>query len=170
MHSLSRPHGSLCNQLMWTTDTWFRFNVKHLNQNPGFISQEYTWYEMNFFTKWTSLPGSVEILCFDVPPVIQSRLQATISSQKHKMAVPDVYHWHTFIVQEIIYFYDSSIWALRDLIRNFEKVREPLIHAYNERYRITESGHRPDQCIGTQNQTSISYITPLGTQSILPRR
>ena len=75
---------------------------------------------MTFHTKWTS--GMAIALCFDLPVSAQYRIQLALSRQEHT-ALLDIYSMQVIILDEIIYLFDKSVWAIRDAVRNVEKVR-----------------------------------------------
>lgn len=74
---------------------------------------------MSFHTKWTS--RSATALCFDVPSTVQDHILQTLSRQKQS-ALPDIYSMQVTILNEILHLFDNSVWAIRDAVRNTEKV------------------------------------------------
>lgn len=79
----------------------------------------YEWNEMTFHTKWTS--RSAIALCFDLPVSVQDHIQLVLSRQEQS-ALLDIYSMQVIILDEIIHLFDKSVWAIRDAVRNVEKV------------------------------------------------
>ena len=104
-------------------DTWYRIIVK----NVAPMQSSYSWAEMSFYTKWT--PHSTLNLCFDVPMAFQVRLRQALYSHEQPFGVGDFYASHVKILDQILMLFDESVWALRDGVRQIEKVfenRDPL--------------------------------------------
>lgn len=95
--------------------------MKQLGDSKGPDHHEYEWYEMGFFTTWMST-GSQVVLCFNVPQILQIRLQKIFLSLSTPK-LPDVYSVHAVIIDEIIMLFDKSVWSLRDIIRKIELVK-----------------------------------------------
>lgn len=74
---------------------------------------------MSFHTKWTS--QSATALCFDIPASVQDQIQLALSRQE-KTTLLDIYSMQVIILDEIIHLFDKSVWAIRDAVRNVEKV------------------------------------------------
>ena len=74
---------------------------------------------MAFHTKWT--PRSATALCFDLPVSVQDRIQLALSKQE-QTALLDIYSLQVIILDELIQLFDKSVWAIRDAVRNVEKV------------------------------------------------
>lgn len=74
---------------------------------------------MTFHTKLTS--RSATTLCFDLPVSVQDRIQLVLSRQEQS-ALPEIYSMQVIILDEIIHLFDKSVWAIRDAVRNVEKV------------------------------------------------
>jgi hypothetical protein len=100
------------------TDTYFRFLVKQLNDNPVALRSGYVWYEMGFVCHRTS-SEKMMLLCLDVPTVLRDSLQRLISSWRE---IPPPIDVHSCIIGEIVQLYDHSVWTLRNTVRDFEKV------------------------------------------------
>lgn len=79
----------------------------------------YKWEEMAFHTKWT--PRLATALCFDLPVSVQDQIQLTLSRQEQSTLV-DIYSMQVIILDELIHLFDKSVWAIRDAVRNVEKV------------------------------------------------
>ncbi len=96
--------------------TWFKFIIKQINA----MQSSYSWDEMSFYTEWR--PYSTISLCFDVPNSAQLRLRQALASRRQPLDVTDVYASHAIILNEIVNMFDESVWALRDGVRQIEKV------------------------------------------------
>lgn len=95
--------------------------MKHLEDNPRLSHQNYVWYEMSFFTV-RSAGGSSTVLCFNTPHHFRVRLFKALSSNSRGFDEPDMYQLHTYLTDQVLNLYDEAIWALRDIVRNVEKV------------------------------------------------
>lgn len=74
---------------------------------------------MTFHTKWTSQFATA--LCFDLPLSVQDQIQLALSRQE-QAALLDIYSMQVIILDEIIRLFDNSVWAIRDAVRDIEKV------------------------------------------------
>lgn len=101
-------------------DTWFRFVIK-LGNHSRPNSTSYTWHEMTFFSSWS--PDRCSMLCVGTPHLFLDLLRATLSRMWPNILSLDPYSLHIPLVESIIAMQDSSIWFVRDIIRNVEKVR-----------------------------------------------
>ena len=81
---------------------------------PGYI-----WHEMSFHTRRNA--ESTIVLCFDVPGPIQTRIEHALSD-KRELDLRDIYALHAVILDEVVSLYETSVWALRDLVRTYEVV------------------------------------------------
>ena len=108
--------------ILISPDTWYRIIVK----NVAPMQSSYSWAEMSFYTKWT--PHFTLHFCFDVPMASQTRLRQALASGEQPFGVNDFYASHVRILDQILMMFDESVWALRDGVRQIEKVlknREP---------------------------------------------
>lgn len=90
--------------------------VKQVAASGGVNQHDYEWYEMGFFTRWTSSGGQI-IFCFDVPQTLHDRLQTHFLSPSTMPKLSDVYSLHVVIIDEMIKLFDKSVWSLRDIVR-----------------------------------------------------
>lgn len=107
---------------MWVLGSWFRFLVKHMGHDTSTNHPIYAWYEMTFFTKWIC-PDATTVFCFDLPQTLEERIRLSLSSNPAKLDALDHYSLHALIVDEIVDQFEASVWAMRDVIRRFERVR-----------------------------------------------
>ena len=84
----------------------------------------YEWYEMGFFTRWTSKGGQI-LFCFDIPLMLRDHLQTLFLSPSTLPKLPDIYSPHVLVIDEIIKLFDRSVWSLRDIVRATEMVKLP---------------------------------------------
>ncbi|KAF3183075.1 hypothetical protein TWF225_006238 [Orbilia oligospora] len=115
--------------------TWFRFLIKMVvqkrNKETGYIETtafgnpqyDYYWHKMGFFSTW-SPNGHQSILCLDCPPEFVGHIRKSLSSVGGESFHIDPYCFHPFIVGGVVSTFDTSIWALRDLVRMTEKNRK----------------------------------------------
>lgn len=74
---------------------------------------------MTFHTKWS--PRLATAICFDLPVSVQDQIQLALSRQEQTTLL-DIYSMQVIILDEIIQLFDESVWAIRDAVRNVEKV------------------------------------------------
>lgn len=102
-------------------EIWSRYLVKQLEQNTDSNHHRYVWYQMAFFAL-RNASGRTTVLCFDTPDRFRLRLLEDLSSNSRGANEPDIHQLHTFLVDQILNLYDASVWALRDIVRNVERV------------------------------------------------
>jgi hypothetical protein len=78
---------------------------------------------MGFFACWTQ-PGSVTLLCFDLPAQSQSDIQSAFCSQNILDSCPHAVF--SPITDALLPLYDDSVWAVRNHISQWEAVS--LVH------------------------------------------
>ena len=86
------------------------------------MQSSYSWAEMSFYTKWT--PHFTLNFCFDVPTASQKRLRQALDSCEPPFGLKNPYVSHVRILDQILMLFDESVWALRDGVRQIEKVLE----------------------------------------------
>ena len=104
--------------MLISPDTWSRIIVKTVAP----MQSSYSWAEMSFYTKWT--PHSTLNFCFDVPTTSQIRLRQALNSGERPFGLDNPYASHVRILDQILTLFDESVWALRDGVRQIEKVLE----------------------------------------------
>lgn len=98
-----------------TSAMWFRCLVKATFGFPP----SYTWYEMTFLSIWE--PGRYMMLCIDTPNGFREELQHNLEREQ-KLDLQDPFAFLLPLMDQIILLYDHSVWGIRDLIRQVEKV------------------------------------------------
>lgn len=74
------------------------------------------------FLALRTAPGPTVILCFDTPDRFRLRLFEALNSNFPRFEEPDIYQLHTYLLGQILDLYDESVWALRDTVRDIERV------------------------------------------------
>lgn len=97
-------------------DTWYRFIVKKVDP----VQSSYSWSEMSFYSAWTT--KCTINLCFDVPKASQIRIHQALAVSHKPFETRDVYASHVILLDEILAMFDESVWALRDGVRQIERV------------------------------------------------
>ncbi|KAF7510226.1 hypothetical protein GJ744_006922 [Endocarpon pusillum] len=127
--SYQRSNGSFGGQTISEGDpvidcqqTWFRFLVKQLEKNVSSADLGYFWHEMGFFTQSTA-PNRTTVLCFDVPYSFRHGLQQSLRLSSGKGHDYNRYTLHRFLTSEVINLYDTSVWTIRDVVRDVERNR-----------------------------------------------
>ena len=98
-------------------DAWFRFIVKITVPED---SSRYTWHEMTFFSRWFS--GRCAILCIGATQWFQTLLWSTLAELGTAMPSSEPYALHIPLIEAITAMQDSSVWLVRDIVRNVETV------------------------------------------------
>jgi hypothetical protein len=101
--------------LMFGSDTWVRVLVKAVSSD----ALSYTWHEMTFCSRWD--PHTCLVLCIGVNPTFQHLLQQTLSCLWSELLPSEPFSLHVPLVQAILELQDSSVWSIRDVVRNIEK-------------------------------------------------
>ena len=76
---------------------------------------------MTFLSLWT--PQHTRILCIATPREFKEQLQHTLANLSSDMDSVDPYSLHIPLVEVLLTLYDQSVWSIRDLVRDVEKVR-----------------------------------------------
>lgn len=98
-------------------DIWFRTLIKIANMN-GKLS--YKWHEMTFLCRWDAQCSVT--LCIGVDVAFQNHLQQALhniwpevqASRNFSLLIP--------LAEAIVTMYDISVWSIRDIVRQAEKV------------------------------------------------
>lgn len=112
-----------------TVSTYFRLIVKMLElpeangQAPTLSAsnkkeKDYTWHEMGFMS--FSSDSRSTILCFDVPKVVITGLKDVLCASAEQYGGP--FGLHVPLLEELVKLYDGSVWGMRDILRDREKV------------------------------------------------
>ena len=101
-----------------TLDIWFRTLIKIASMNG---KMSYKWHEMTFFCRWDAECSIT--LCLGVDAAFQNHLQQALHD-----IWPDIQASRSFsllipLVEAIVTMYDRSVWSVRDIVRQAEKVR-----------------------------------------------
>jgi hypothetical protein len=102
-------------------DTWLRFLVKEVSGYLGPDGKDYVWYKFNVFTRWVPDYGSV-VLIFDPLDRIRRRMLVPIFDDVSAAALRDPFLPHIRMMDELVQLQDVAVWAVRDRIRQTEKV------------------------------------------------
>jgi hypothetical protein len=98
---------------------WLRTLVKmvHHNQQHGV---GYIWHEMMFFSRWE--PGHFTMLCVDTPDYLRPRMEQVLGDSRVAVDLKDPFALLMPMVDQICLLYDQSVWSIRTVIREAEKV------------------------------------------------
>lgn len=83
--------------------------------------EEYKWFEMSVFTRWTQ-PDNCQVLCIDTPEDLPEKMRRALEKRSSSLDLRDPFAMHADLINQIIVYYDISIWRVRDPIRRLEKV------------------------------------------------
>ncbi|KAF7136784.1 hypothetical protein CNMCM5793_006253 [Aspergillus hiratsukae] len=101
--------------------SWTCFKIKHVVE-PGV----YDWIQTAVFVQWHPQEDRQLVFFLNLPSIVKKYL-AEHRPSPNQRANP--YIWHTLFAQGVVKEYDKSIWSLRDLVRNIEKVSQPIYPA-----------------------------------------
>lgn len=115
--------------------TWFRCLVKmvrKVKKDPHEKEVEYvtditdmkkgyTWFEMGIFTRWDG-GAKCKVLCVNTPNDLPKKLEAALKKRPSQLDFRDPFAMHTDLLDQIIVYYEISIWRVRDPIRMLEEV------------------------------------------------
>jgi hypothetical protein len=107
--------------LSMLSDTWFKFQVKHIFEYPAPNDKDYVWHKVNVFTRWLS-PQYNLVISFDTPAPLRSRLPASLLQSSYSLSHHDPYWTHGFLINEVTALQNESVWGIRSLIRKTEQV------------------------------------------------
>ena len=93
------------------------------NFSENKVRRGYIWYEMGFFTGWDHL-GCCRVLCIDTPKELQSGLGSVLRKQSPPITFGDPFAMHVPLIDQIILQYDTSVWRVRNPVREIEKARQ----------------------------------------------
>lgn len=74
---------------------------------------------MTFLSIWE--PSRYMMLCIDTPSGLREELQHSLERER-KLDLQDPFAFLLPLMDQIILLYDHSVWGIRDLIRQVEKV------------------------------------------------
>jgi hypothetical protein len=69
------------------------------------------------------------MLCLDTPDSFREQLKLTMGCEQEALDFNDPFALHIPLIDQIIAFYDRSVWNIRDLIRQVEKVSQHYVSA-----------------------------------------
>jgi hypothetical protein len=115
--------------------TWFRCLVKMVSKvekdphekeieyvtDVKDVKKGYTWFEMGIFTRWDD-GGKCKVLCVNPPHDLPRKLEAVLEKRPSHLDFRDPFAMHTDLLDQIIVYYEISIWRVRDPIRTLEEV------------------------------------------------
>lgn len=115
--------------------TWFRCLVKMVRrvEKPHEEEREYVttveamkkgyeWFEMGFFTLWDG--QNCKALCVDTPNDLPTKLAAALNKQSSQVNFRDPFAMHADLLDQIILYYEISVWRVRDPVRELEESRD----------------------------------------------
>lgn len=99
--------------------------VKMILEEPAENGKDYKWYEMTILSHWDVLAETHQILCIDTPEDFPEALLKALSKSSSQMTqnyFRDPFSMHAQLLDQIVQLNDESVWAIRDPIREIEKV------------------------------------------------
>src|SRR5690348_4737485 len=98
-----------CADIGYTTDSWFRFLVKHIDRDAVEDGKRYWWDEMSFFIHQST--GSMVAFCVDVPVDFPTVLKSTLNGSSDIPGSAEVHNLEDAIISQVIDRYEQSVWA-----------------------------------------------------------
>jgi len=84
------------------------------------VKKGYVWFEMGIFTFWDR--EKCRVLCVDTPHDLPKRLEAALNGRPSPVEIRDPFAMHTDLLDQILLYYEISVWRVRDPIRKVEEV------------------------------------------------
>ncbi|KAF2135191.1 uncharacterized protein K452DRAFT_260998 [Aplosporella prunicola CBS 121167] len=109
-------------------DSWCCFKIKQVRKSyhVGHSARDilYDWQQPSIYISWNSRDKITLILCIDTPNELRVAIQDTWDQNLTERNDP--YKWYCLIIDSLTDLYDTSVWKLRDLVReDVEKRRSP---------------------------------------------
>ncbi|KAK5268244.1 hypothetical protein LTR99_003178 [Exophiala xenobiotica] len=106
--------------------SWSKFLVKQLDSDSLHPSKSdewygYQWYEMCFYVYAVS-DGATVVFCINTPPIFRDNLIRALEANKCGLPTDASAFFQATILAEVVKLYDTSIWTLRNHVRQLEKV------------------------------------------------
>ena len=118
----------LAHQYVTSTGTWFRILTKRVlkPEEKTDKDKDYLWYEMGFFTQWSSL-GTCRVLCIGTPRKVSSELKTLLTMlQPPSFELRDPFAMLRPLFDEVIKECDKNTWRIAKFVRAIELVRHLL--------------------------------------------
>ena len=96
---------------------WFRTLIKIAHSN-GNLS--YKWHEMTFCFRWNAQCSVM--LCLGVDAAFQNQLELALHHMWPEVQAVRSLSLLIPLVEAIVVMYDRSVWSVRDVVRQAEKV------------------------------------------------
>jgi hypothetical protein len=128
------------------------------------MKKGYTWFEMGIFTRWDD-GGKCKVLCVDTPNDLPEKLKAALEKRPSYLNFGDPFAMHTDLLDQIIVYYDISVWRVRDPVREREKVSVQLMDDKFTGRRVDEVGLRSRPGSASERMNSSLCAKRRGTLS-----
>ena len=103
--------------------TWFRILTKRVVE-PGekklYSGEAYLWYEMAFFTLWSTL-GTARVLCIGTPSEMRVRIEQELRIRP-AFNPNDPFAMLRPVLDEVLRACDDDTWRMAKTVRRVEKV------------------------------------------------
>ena len=83
--------------------------------------KDYVWHKVNVFTRWWPT-GRYIVINFDAPPALRMRFPSLLFDEPNSTSTHDPYWIHLRFLEELVALHDTSVWSIRDLVRDTELV------------------------------------------------
>lgn len=102
-----------------------------LFKEPLASGKDYKWNEMTFLSRWDHAQQSHQVLCIDTPDHFSTRMLGALQGQNGESHIhsgagedyfKDPFSMHAALLDQVVEWNDTSVWAIRDPIRKIEKV------------------------------------------------
>jgi hypothetical protein len=96
-------------------------------KEPEYVTAEkdlkkgYKWFEMGIFTRWDD-GAKCKVLCVDTPFDLPERLKVALENRPSDLNFGDPFAMYAHLLDQIIVYYEISVWRVRDPVRHLEKV------------------------------------------------
>ncbi|USW57965.1 hypothetical protein Slin15195_G112840 [Septoria linicola] len=118
-------------------ETWLRLLIKHVARGPehnnlsdddksGPSKIRYDWHRLGMFGRWWP-GGRFEIFCFDFPTGLKEEIIAQLKVGTIPTYLTAPLGPHAWLLEQIVPWFDRSVWRCRDIVRGHEKQRPKII-------------------------------------------
>lgn len=100
--------------------------------------KEYEWPKINIFTRWSALERSTTVLVFDAPQGFIEKLKDALELAMTPASCGDAFWVYVPLIEEVIRLEDESVWAIRNRVREMEKLQttQPPKPDYRRRHDV----------------------------------
>lgn len=100
-------------------DTWAYFETKFCYGG----NNSYVWHKLNMFSRWVYSTETMLLIVFDPPAPIREKLPTPMIQPPIRGRLKNPFWIYNGILKEVLDLQDTSVWKIRDQVREIEKSR-----------------------------------------------